>query len=37
VLASKRAALRGILRERVEEVRKTRQYLEEGRIWLKAE
>ena len=36
VLASKRAALRGILRERVEEVRKTRQYLEEGRIWLKA-
>jgi len=37
VLASKRAALRRILRERVEEVRKTRQYLEEGRIWLKAE
>jgi predicted nucleotidyltransferase len=37
ILASKRAALRVILRERVEEIRKTRQYLEEGRIWLKAE
>ena len=36
VLASKRAALRRILRERVEEIRKTCQYIEEGRIWLKA-
>lgn len=37
VLAAKRGKLTRILRERVEEIRKTREYVEEGRIWLKAE
>jgi predicted nucleotidyltransferase len=37
VLVAKRGKLTRILRERVEEIRKTREYLEEGRIWLKAE
>jgi len=37
VLASKRGSLDRILSERVEEIRKTREYLKEGRIWLKAE
>jgi len=35
VLAAKGRKLSQILRERVEEIRKTREYLEEGRIWLK--
>ena len=37
VLATKRGSLDRILSERVEEIRKTREYLKEGRIWLKAE
>lgn len=37
VLAAKDGTLPRILRERVEEIRKTRQYLKEERIWLKAE
>jgi predicted nucleotidyltransferase len=37
VLVAKDETLRRILSERVEEIRRTRQYLEEGRIWLKAE
>ena len=37
VLAGKGERLDRILRERVEEIKKTREYLEEGRIWLKAE
>lgn len=37
VLAAKDGTLRRILRERVEQIRKTRQYLKEERIWLKAE
>jgi len=37
VLAAKGGKLTRILRERVEEIMKTREYLEEGRIWLKAE
>jgi predicted nucleotidyltransferase len=37
ILAAKDGRLRRVLRERVEEIRKTRQYLKEERIWLKAE
>jgi predicted nucleotidyltransferase len=37
VLAAKDGKLHRILRERVEQIRKTRQYLKEERIWLKAE
>lgn len=37
VLADKEGRLSRILRERIEEIRKTREYLQEGRIWLKAE
>jgi predicted nucleotidyltransferase len=37
ILAAKDGRLRRILRERVEEIRKTRHYLKEERIWLKAE
>jgi predicted nucleotidyltransferase len=36
-LVAKDATLHRMLRERVEEIRKTHQYIEEGRIWLKAE
>lgn len=37
VLADKRGTLGRVLRERVEEIRRTREYLKEGRIWLRAE
>jgi len=37
VLAAKERRFSRILRERVEEIRRTREYVEEGRIWLKAE
>jgi len=37
VLAAKDVKLAQTLRKRVEEIQKTREYLEEGRIWLKAE
>ena len=37
VLIDKGRKLTRILNERVEEIRKTREYVDEGRIWLKAE
>jgi len=37
VLSDKGRKLTRILNERVEEIRKTREYVDEGRIWLKAE
>lgn len=37
VLSDKGRKLTRILNERVEEIRKTREYFDEGRIWLKAE
>jgi len=37
VLAAKGGRFIGVLRERVEEIRKTCEYLDVGRIWLKAE
>lgn len=37
VLVDKRRRLNRIICERVQEIRRTREYLEEGRIWLKTE
>lgn len=37
VLVAKAEDLSRVLNERVEEIRREREYLEEGRIWLRAE